>query len=133
MNRNSSLAGELLKRWSAVGLVLLALMVSTFGQTAHRANRIQQGLSSTAVVKIAGSVHPLTREAADLGAVAPATRMDGLTLSVMPSAAEQRELKKLTAELQDSNSALYHKWLTQEQFEHASASPTPTWQSSPTG
>lgn len=116
MNRNLSLAGELLKRWSAVGLLVLALMASMVGQTAHRANRIQQGLSSAAVVKIAGSVHPLTREAADLGAVAPSTRMDGLTLSVMPSAAEQRELKKLMAELQEPKSALYHKWLTQEQF-----------------
>ena len=56
-------------RWIAVCAVVIGTAAALVSQTAERPNRITQPLTSGGVVTIAGSVHPMTRQAADLGEV----------------------------------------------------------------
>ncbi len=103
----------------AVATMVAAGSATLLAQTATRAkNRITQELSANTVssVKIAGSVHPMTRKAADLGMVGAEKPLASLTLNIAPSAAQQAELNTLLAAQQDPKSAQYRKWLTQEEF-----------------
>jgi hypothetical protein len=67
-------------------------------------------------VTVAGSVHPLTRRAADLGAVNPDMELDGIVLNTGLSTAQQNDMETLLGALQNPASAQYHHWLTQEEF-----------------
>ena len=99
--------------------MLAAVFAMTAGlasQTTERPNRITQELTPGPVVTLSGTVHPLTREASDLGEANPGLRMESMTLSIAPSAAEKAELDALVEAQQNPKSVQYHRWLTQEQF-----------------
>jgi hypothetical protein len=96
--------------------MILMMATALFSQTAQHSNRITQELSSGGMVRMSGTVHPLTRRATDLGALDAGMRLEGLTLSALPDANGQKELKTLLVAQQDSKSPLYHKWLTQEEY-----------------
>jgi hypothetical protein len=96
-------------------LVLLGASLLA-AQGLERSNRISQGLNSAETVTVAGTVHPLTRRATDLGAVNPAMRMESLTLNASLGAAEQAELNALLEAQLDAKSPQYHQWLTQEEY-----------------
>jgi hypothetical protein len=100
----------------AVSVVSVVAVISMVAQTSGRANRIVPQTGAQATVTMAGSVHPLTRRATDLGAVNPALRMESLTLNTSVGAAEQAELDALLAAQQDAGSGEYHRWLTQEEY-----------------
>ncbi len=104
------------KRWAAVCAVVLAMAVTLVSQTTQRPNRITQELNSGPVVTISGSVHPLTRQASDLGEANPAMRLESMTLNTAPSVAEKAELDALLEAQQNPKSAQYHQWLTPEEF-----------------
>jgi hypothetical protein len=104
------------KHWMGVGAVVLAMVVPMLAQTGGRAGRINGELGAGATVAVAGSVHPLTRRASDLGAVNPAMRMESLTLNASLGAAEQAELNALLEAQQDAKSPQFHRWLTQEEY-----------------
>jgi hypothetical protein len=104
------------KRWTAVCAVVLAMGASLMAQSTPRANRITQELISGPVVAVAGTVHPLTQRATDLGAVNSGMQMDSMTLNIALSPDQQAELDALTEAQQDPKSPLYHQWLTQEEF-----------------
>jgi hypothetical protein len=104
------------KRGIIVCAVVLAMAASMFSQTAQRANRITEELNAGGMVRMAGTVHPLTRRATDLGAAEPGMRLESLTLSTLPGAAEQKELNGLLAAQQNRKSPLFHHWLTQEEY-----------------
>ena len=92
-----------------VGVSLLA-----FPQ-AKPINRISQAIDDRETVVLRGNVKPLLQAATDQG------RMDGgtpLTISMVfkKTAAQEADLEKLLAELQDRSSPNYHKWLTPQQF-----------------
>ncbi len=110
--------GRKLMAVCAVATMVAAGSATMMSQTAARANRITQELSANTVssVKIAGSVHPMTRRGADLGIVRAEKPLSSLTLNIAPTAAQQAELNTLLAAQQDPKSAQYHKWLTQEEF-----------------
>jgi pseudomonalisin len=59
---------------------------------------------------------PENNLAADLGPVAPASRLDRMLLLLRPSAAQESALETLLAAQQNPRSPLYHKWLTPAQF-----------------
>jgi hypothetical protein len=109
-----------------ISLCAVVLMMTTAGlsqtvsqtvtPTAQRANRITQELSAGPIVTLMGTLHPLTQRATDLGAVNSDMSMDSLTLNIGLSAAQQTELKALNEAQQDSKSAQYHRWLTQEEY-----------------
>ena len=104
------------KRWTAVCAVVLAMAVTLVSQTTQRANRITQELNSGPVVTISGTVHPLTRQASDLGEANPGMRLESMTLNTAPSVAEKAELDALLEAQQNPKSAQYHQWLTPEEF-----------------
>jgi subtilase family serine protease len=116
MKLNQLLAVNSWKRWTAVCAVVLAMAVTLVSQTTQRPNRITQELNSGPVVTLSGTVHPLTRQAGDLGEANPGMRLESMTLSIAPSAAEKAELDALVEAQQNPKSAQYHQWLTQEEF-----------------
>ena len=96
--------------------MVLAVAVTLASQTTQRANRITQELNSGPVMTLSGTVHPLTRQASDLGEANPGMRLESMTLSIAPSVAEKAELDALLEAQQNQKSAQYHQWLTQEEF-----------------
>ena len=104
------------KRWLGVPAVVVVGAALLAAQGPERSNRISQGLNSAETVTMAGTVHPHTRRATDLGAVNPAMRMESLTLNARLGAAEQTELNALLEAQQDAESPQYHQWLTQEEY-----------------
>jgi subtilase family serine protease len=67
-------------------------------------------------VVLAGRVHRQATVANDRGAVAAGFALPGMALHLQASAAQQADLKQLTAQQQDPQSANYHRWLTPEQY-----------------
>jgi subtilase family serine protease len=104
------------KRWTAVWVVVLAMSVTLVSQTTQRPNRITHEPSSGPAVTVAGTVHPLTRQASDLGEANRNMRLESMTLSIAPSVAEKAELDALVEAQQNPKSARYHQWLTQEEY-----------------
>ena len=82
------------KRWTAVCAVVLAMAVTLASQTTQRPNRITHELNSGPVVTISGTVHPLTRQARDLGEANPGMRLESMTLNTAPSVADQLQVKE---------------------------------------
>jgi len=113
---NQFLAVNSRKRWISVLAAVFAMTAGLASQTTERPNRITQELTPGPVVTLSGTVHPLTREASDLGEANPGLRMESMTLSIAPSAAEKAELDALVEAQQNPKSVQYHRWLTQEQF-----------------
>jgi len=116
MKLNQLLAVNSWKRWTAVCAVVLAMAVTLVSQTTQRPNRITQELNSGPVVTLSGTVHPLIRQASDLGEANPGMRLEAMTLNTAPSVAEKAELDALVEAQQNPKSAQYHQWLTQEEF-----------------
>jgi subtilase family serine protease len=104
------------KRRIAVLAVVLAMTAVLVSQTTQRPNRITQELNSGSVVTLSGTVHPLTRQANDLGEANPGMRLESMTLSIAPSLAEKAELDALAEAQQNPKSVQYHQWLTQKEF-----------------
>ncbi len=104
------------KRWTAVCAVVLAMAVTLVSQTTQRASRITHELNSGPVVTISGTVHPLTRQATELGEANRGMRLESMTLNIAPSVAEKAELDAFLEAQQNPKSAQYHQWLTQEEF-----------------
>jgi len=113
---NQFLAVHSRKSWIAVSAVVLAMTTALASQTTPRPNRITQELTPEPVVKLSGTVHPLTREARDLGEANPGLRLESMTLSIAPSVAEKAVLDALVEAQQEPKSVQYHRWLTQEEF-----------------
>jgi subtilase family serine protease len=116
MTVQKHLAVQSWKQAIALCAVVLAMVVPALSQSTQRGNRIGEELTSGAMVRMAGSVHWLTRRAIDLGEVNPEMPMGSLTLNFGLSAAEQRELDALLEAQQDPKSPQYHQWLTQEEY-----------------
>jgi subtilase family serine protease len=103
------------KQWVKTCMVVLAMAATLTAQTA-RPNRIAQGASAGGMVTVKGTVHPLAKQATDLGAVNSQIKLDQITLNSNLSAAQQKDLDTLLAAQQNPKSSLYHHWLTQEQY-----------------
>lgn len=99
--------------WVVSGaLALSGAAVQAQGTQARIAGAIDDG---GARVALAGAVSPLVQRAVDLGPVsadAPLT----LSLRFSMTPAQQADLTALLAAQQDPGSALYHQWLSPEQF-----------------
>ncbi len=102
--------------WVAVCAMLAAMVIPAAAQNSQpRPDRIAHEISSGAVTRIAGSVHPQTRQANDLGPVSATMRMD-LMLNIGLSAAQETEAKTLLEGQMSPQSPLYHHWLTQAEY-----------------
>jgi subtilase family serine protease len=95
-------------------LVLALLSISIFSFAAAP-DRITGPIAGQ-LVKLPGGV-PLKAQAQyDQGPVDPALKLGYMTLLTVPTASQQKALKQLLAQQQDRNSALFHQWLTPEQY-----------------
>lgn len=78
--------------------------------------RLAGSIADRSEVVLPHSRNPRTVDAPDLGAVAPDTAVNGMTLVFSRSAAQETALQSLIAAQQDPASPLYHQWLTPETF-----------------
>ena len=85
-------------------------------QSASVAPRITAVVDESSLAKLGGNVPSLARSEFDQGEVAPGTQLTHVRLVLSRSSAQQAGLDAFEAELQDSASPNYHKWLTPDQF-----------------
>jgi subtilase family serine protease len=83
---------------------------------ASNLSRITRPIDTTQVVRLEGSLHPLTRPKFTTNRLNANTMMHGVSLIFKRSSAQDSALRRLLAEQQDPSSPRYHKWLTPEQF-----------------
>ncbi len=95
-----------MRRWSA-GFVLTGLFLLYFNSYAQDQER---------TVTLTGNRHPLARAEFDIGPAAPDFPMQRMILVLEPTAEQQAALDALVAAQHDPASALYHRWLTPEDF-----------------
>jgi subtilase family serine protease len=79
-------------------------------------DRISGALNSGQTVPLRGNVHHLAQPQFDEGPVDPAMRLGTITLTTVPTAAQQRAINQLLAQQQDPKSSNYHQWITPEQY-----------------
>lgn len=79
-------------------------------------NRIARAIDNSQVSEVRNNVHPLAQPQYDHGRVRDSLTLPRITIAFKPSASQQANLNTLLAELQNSSSPEYHKWLTPDQF-----------------
>jgi subtilase family serine protease len=90
-------------------------MLSSFGY-AVVPQRIAGDLTTGPKVPLRGNVHGLARPEFDLGRADGSGLIEGITLSLRPSPAQQQDLNQFLAQLGDPHSKNFHKYLTPAQF-----------------
>lgn len=95
--------------------LVLSIVLNSSAAWARNA-RILQPIDDSARVALPGNVRPLPSGAADLGTANASLPSGRMLLVLKRSAAEDSDLKQLLSDLQDKNSANYHKWLTPAQY-----------------
>jgi uncharacterized protein (TIGR03437 family) len=79
-------------------------------------DRISTSLENAQRVTLRGNLHPRAISRNDLGPVEPGFALEGLTLHLAPTSAQQADLQTLLAQQQDPGSPHFHKWLTPEEY-----------------
>jgi subtilase family serine protease len=95
--------------------VLFVCLLSTLTFAAVP-NRVTRAIDASQTVELARSVHPKAQARYDQGVVSPDFELGYVTLTMSPSASQQRAIDQLLAEQQDPASPNYHHWLTPEQY-----------------
>jgi len=98
----------------AAGLFLFCGHLSA--QTNPVGPRITRPVEGTNLVRLPGNVHPLAQANYDQGAVSDAKPMNRMLLLLQRSEDKEASLKDLLDEQQMKSSAIYHQWLTPEEF-----------------
>ncbi len=78
--------------------------------------RITQPINEGQLAKLPGNVHPLARSEFDRGPAPPDLPMQRMLLVLTRSSRQQAALQNLLDQQHDRSSALYHQWLTPQQF-----------------
>jgi hypothetical protein len=100
-------------------LLLAATAAALLGPARAKASpapRLATAVDDARRTAIAGSRPPLARPEADLGALAPETPLQGVTLVFARTPAQEAELQALIAAQQDPTTPLHRQWLTPEAF-----------------
>src|SRR5579872_2933604 len=79
-------------------------------------NRILHPIDVRRTMPVPDQVHPKAQPQFDQGIVDASFVLNNLSLVLGPSAAQQADLDRFLASVQDPNSPNYQKWLTPEQF-----------------
>jgi len=79
-------------------------------------SRVAGPVNNQARVTLSGHLHPRALAQFDQGRVEPSLEMDGMALTIPPSAAQQADLNALLEAQHTPGSPDYHRWLTPEQF-----------------
>lgn len=96
-------------------LCLLWLALPVFAQD-PQLNRIAGRIDPSRAVALKGNIHPKARPVYDRGPVSPNLNLDYVTLRFKPAPAQQADLDRFLADLQNRGSGIYHRWLTPEQY-----------------
>jgi Pro-kumamolisin, activation domain len=104
--------------WFGRTIVSALLMLASFSSLSHAVtpDRISGPIDSTKSIALSKSLHPKAQPQYDRGLVDPSLRLTSMMLMTTPSPAQQKELKKFLADLQNRNSPNYHEWLTPSQY-----------------
>lgn len=78
--------------------------------------RITQAIDEKNLVTLKGNVHPLARPEFDQGPVSDAQPMRRMLLLLQRSPDQETALQQLLEDQQNKSSAIYHAWLTPDQF-----------------
>src|SRR5664279_3161864 len=100
---------------SLLPVLVIASLLSSLSYAAAP-DRISGALTSGQTVPLRGNVHHLAQPQFDQGPVDPAMRLGTITLTTVPTPAQQKAINQLLAQQQDRKSSNYHKWLTPEQY-----------------
>jgi subtilase family serine protease len=102
------------------GGFLFALVVLPFLSAALLAQapepRITAAIDNARRTTIPGTHPPMARQANDTGQVPSGTKLGGVSIVFGRAASQEAKLQALISVQQNSSSALYHKWLTPEEF-----------------
>jgi subtilase family serine protease len=102
------------------GRVLFSLVVLSFLSVALLAQtpapRIRAAIDIAQRTTIPGTHPPMARQANDTGQVPSGTKLGGISIVFSRTASQEAKLQALISAQQNSSSALYHKWLTPEEF-----------------
>ena len=95
-------------------VLLFFLGVALLAQTP--APRITAAIDNAQRTTIPGTHPPMARQANDTGQVRSGTKLGGISIVFSRTASQEAKLQALISAQQNSSSALYHKWLTPEEF-----------------
>ena len=96
--------------------LLLIVCICFAAHKLEGADRIAAAIQNSRRVTLPNHTNPRIQAGLDQGAVDPSMELTYVTLVLKPSAAQQAELDRLTADQQDPVSANYHQWLTPEEY-----------------
>ena len=99
-----------------VGALFLSAMSHAQQPQVQPQARLAAPIANAARATLAGSQPPRARLAHDLGALDSSTPLQSITMYFSRSAQQQADLDALVAAEHDPSSALYHQWLTPEEF-----------------
>lgn len=111
MCRKVSLAAGLV-----AGLACLYLLVPAAQAESGRPVLITQSVDEGKLTTLRGNTRPEAQKQNDRGLVADSLVMEHMLLQLKRSPAQERELRQLIDQLQDSSSPNYHHWLTAKEF-----------------
>jgi hypothetical protein len=96
--------------------VLIILCGASSWAQAGTPNRVISAVDDSQVSRLRGNLHPLTQHESDLGAVSGSMMLQRMKLVFRMTPAQKSDLERLLREQQDRKSALYHRWLTPQQY-----------------
>jgi len=101
-------------RWTLLSCLTLAI-ASAQTTPAGPLPRIKAAATESQI-RLEGTLHPLAQAQFDSGPVESGKRLQSITMVFNRSAEQKADLAALNAAQENPSSALYHKWLTPEQF-----------------
>jgi subtilase family serine protease len=101
--------------FSILSILILSLLLSSLSFAAQP-DRITSPIASGQLIQLSARVPMKAQPQFDQGAVDPSLKLSYMTLLTVPSPSQQQAINQLLAQQQDRHSALYHKWLTPEQY-----------------
>lgn len=97
-------------------MVLIVILISTFACSQVVSARINEPIDNSALVRMAGSHHPLAIAANDRGRVDGNVAMERMVLLLKPSDKQAAAVNRLINGQHDKQSANYHAWLTPDEY-----------------
>jgi subtilase family serine protease len=111
--------GRRVRRAATAALVCLLIGCGAYAQAGGAKGprpRIQGEIEDAQRMVVPGTHSPLARAEFEAGRVPANTKLEGMTIVLGRSAAQEADLQALLAAQQDPNSTQYHKWLTSDEF-----------------
>jgi subtilase family serine protease len=104
------------QRRTSFSFVVLWFLHGVSLAQAPPAPRITGAISNAQRTIIPGTHPPMAKQANDTGRVPSGTKLGAISIVFSRTASQEAKLQALISAQQNSSSALYHKWLTPEEF-----------------